>query len=149
MTLRDLLEAELKAAEGLRLMVYDDATSSILKPGKVIHGHPTIGYGRALDRKGITPAEAQILLDNDIDETMNGAATFPWMGKLNLVRQMVICSMVFQMGVNGVAGFHDMIDAIERGDWEKASEAMLDSDWARIETPARAHRLAEKMKAGV
>src|SRR6185312_15051211 len=35
MTLRDLLEAELKAAEGLRLMVYDDATSSILKPGKV------------------------------------------------------------------------------------------------------------------
>ena len=45
---------------------------------------------------------------------------------------------------SGVLGFHDMLAALERGDWPAARAAALDSDWAR-ETPARARRVADAL----
>ena len=39
-------------------------------------------------------------------------------------------------------GFHDMLAAIERGDFTAARAAALDSVWAR-ETPARARMVAD------
>jgi lysozyme len=65
-----LLERE----EGLRLAVYDDATGKPLLPGMKVVGHPTIGIGRCLDRKGITEAEARALLENDLAKVRSQVA---------------------------------------------------------------------------
>ena len=62
-------------------------------------------------------------------------------------RQIIIESMVYQMGIAGVAGFHNMWKDIRDGDYRGAAEEMLDSLWAR-QTPERAKRHAEVMEYG-
>lgn len=66
---------------------------------------------------------------------------------LDEARQAIIISMAYQMGVKGVLGFGNMWSAIRKGDWDSASDEMLDSRWAR-QTPARAHRHATVMQTG-
>lgn len=73
----------------------------------------------------------------------------PFWGQLNDCRQNVLLEMAFQMGVNGVMDFHDMRDCLARGDYDGAANAMLDSDWAENQSPARAARLAQQMRTGV
>ena len=46
--------------EGVRLRVYDDATGEPLHPGMTLKGHPSIGYGRALDVNGISLKESKL-----------------------------------------------------------------------------------------
>jgi lysozyme len=56
--------------------------------------------------------------------------------------------MSFQMGVDGVLGFHDMIDAITAQDWATAAIEGLDSKWAREDAPQRASELMEMLRTG-
>ncbi len=57
--------------------------------------------------------------------------------------------MAFQLGVNGVANFKKMIAALIARDYAAAAREMLDSNWAKVQTPARAQRMAEMMRTGV
>ena len=41
-----------------------------------------------------------------------------------------------------------VLTALERGDYEAAAREMLDSKWGKRDTPARAGRLAERMRRG-
>ena len=50
--------------------------------------------------------------------------------------------MVFQMGYAGTTGFKKTLSALWDKDYELAAKEMLDSRWAREQTPARAARLA-------
>jgi lysozyme len=139
-----LLERE----EGLRLAVYDDATGKPLLPGMTVVGHPTIGIGRCLDRKGITEAEARVLLENDLAEVRSQVAkALPWSTRLTEARQVVLQAMAFQMGIAGLLGFKGTLAAVQRGDYEAAAKGMLASLWAR-QTPGRAARMAEMMRQG-
>lgn len=138
----------LRREEGLRLTVYDDATGKPLAPGMTLVGHPTIGIGRCLDRKGLSMAEASLLLENDITEIRAQLAkALPWIATLSAARQTVLEAMAFQLGLAGLLKFRNTLAAIERGDYAAAAEGMLASLWAR-QTPARARRMAEMMRAG-
>ena len=64
------------------------------------------------------------------------------------VRQDVIVQMAFQMGVSGVLAFRRAAAALQARDWEGAASAILDSAWARRQTPHRARRLAEQLRTG-
>ncbi|RKK04816.1 lysozyme [Pseudoroseomonas wenyumeiae] len=142
--LTDLLIVE----EGLRLTVYDDATGKAIGPGTQVVGHPTIGIGRALNRKGITAAEARYLLGNDVVEVREQVArSLPWSTRLTPVRRMVLEAMAFQMGLAGLLGFKNTLAMVERGDYAGAAAGMLNSQWAR-QTPARAKRMADLMREG-
>jgi lysozyme len=141
------LGALLEREEGLRLAVYDDATGKPLLPGMTVVGHPTIGIGRCLDRKGITEAEARVLLENDLAEVRAQVAqALPWSTRLSEARQVVLQAMAFQMGISGLLGFKGTLAAIQRGDYTAAAQGMLNSLWAR-QTPARAGRMAEMMRS--
>lgn len=134
MTLRD----QLKRDEGLRLKVYADQL-----------GHPTIGYGRALDTKGISLAEAEAMLDHDIqDATIEVDARLPWVATLDGARRAVLINMAFNLGIGGLLAFRKMLAAVERGDWAAAAGEMLDSRWATQVGP-RAHRLSRQMETGL
>ncbi len=54
--------------------------------------------------------------------------------------------MVFQLGIGGVSKFKNMWKALGEGDYQTASEEMLDSRWAK-QTPSRAEGLSEIMKS--
>lgn len=76
-------------------------------------------------------------------------------------RQAVIISMIYQLGPTGFAGFKRMIGHLEKGNagsammphlmegyWKEIANEMLDSKWAREDSPARARELAEIMRTG-
>jgi lysozyme len=108
-------------------------------------GYTTIGYGRLIDERrggGITDAEAQMLLSNDIARVIGDLEyTAPVLHTLPEGVQHALVNMAFQMGVNGLMAFRRMWAALEQGDWELAAEEALGSRWAE-QTPRRAHEIA-------
>jgi lysozyme len=130
------------AAEGLRLGVYDDATGKPIGPGVTLRGHPTIGYGRALDRQGITRDEARALLENDLAVLTGqvagivGADFWPPLGP---ARQAALIDIAYEIGPAGLARFSEMLGAVRTGDWKGAHSAALRSAWAH-QVPTRASR---------
>lgn len=136
------IESHLVAEEGEVLHAYEDHL-----------GYLTIGVGRLIDKRrggGITREESRYLLRNDITRiAAELRSRFPWFHLLDDVRQSVLVCMAFQLGVNGVANFKRMIAALIARDYAAAAREMLDSNWAKVQTPARAQRMAEMMRTGV
>ncbi len=114
------------------------------KPYLCIAGKMTIGIGRNLEDKGITQVEANILLDFDIEEClMDLKRIFPDFKNLSDVRRAVLTDMRFQLGGRGLRSFKKMIAAVNNGQIEQVAEQMLDSKYAKHDTPARAKRNAQ------
>lgn len=131
MTLREQLIRD----EGRRLKPYRD-TLGIL----------TIGVGRNLDNVGISAAEADFMLDNDIAVRQQSLSRFAWFTALDEARQGVVVNMSF-MGIPRLLAFVKMIQALEVQDYERAAAEMLDSKWAG-QVKGRATRLAQQMRTG-
>lgn len=133
---RTLLKSQLERHEGLRLKPYRDTVGKL-----------TVGYGRNLDDVGITPEEAELMLDNDIDAAEKHLKTVDEYNSLDPIRQAVICNMAFNLGFYGLMAFRKMWKAIARKDYTEAAKQMLDSRWAR-QVGYRADELAQIMRSG-
>jgi len=134
---RDILAAQLRADEALRLFPYVD-----------LAGKLTIGYGRNLDARGITLDEADLLLQHDIDVAVDELFKIdPVVATLDAVRQIVLANMCFNLGALRLRGFVLMWACLRGRNYEGAAREMLDSDWAR-QVGARARRLATAMATG-
>ena len=147
----DKLKDQLIEHEGLRL-----------KPYRCPGGYWTIGVGRNLEGKGITceeavalfkngikKSQANMLLENDIDECIVDLKTiFPNFKRLKEGRQRALIDMRFNLGPSRFRGFKKMIAALHRRDYSTAAREMLDSRWAS-QVGRRARRLAKMMKEGM
>lgn len=133
-----MLRERIKRHEGFRLYPYWDTT-----------GNLTIGYGRCLSRRGISKDEAELMLGNDIAYATDGYSRLPdavrW--NCNEARRDVFIEMIFQLGVVGVLKFKKMLAELENGDFGKAADEMLDSEWHK-QTPTRCRELSDMMRAG-
>lgn len=148
---KENLQRQLIRHEGLRLTKY-------LCPA----GHWTIGVGRSMeanpiedelgrrvDGSGITESEAMVLLQNDIDRCIDEVGRrVPAYERISEQRQSVLIDMSFNMGTGGLLKFKKMLAALERGDFEKAADEMLDSKWAR-QVGNRSATLAKMMRENV
>ena len=133
----DRLISQLKVHEGVRDKVYLDT-----------EGIETIGVGRNLKDRGLSEDEIDYLLQNDISEFQSGVQdTWPWWDDLDDVRQRVVVDMAFNMGLAGLAKFKKTLGHIESGEYEEASEEMLNSRWAN-QVGRRAQCLSDMMKTG-
>ncbi len=142
------LAADLERDEGFRSAVYDDATGGPIVPGTHVQGHPTVGFGRALDVNPLTIDEARALLANDIATTT--AALFselPWARDLDEVRCRALVNMAFNLGVAGLLTFHNMLRALQQGAWQSAARHALQSKWAS-QVGVRAMRIAKMLETG-
>ncbi len=127
----------LQSDEGLRL-----------KPYHCTAGKLTIGYGRNLEDRGITEAEAEYLLENDVSEIYEDLAEiYDFFTHLSPMRKAVLIDMAYNLGLGGLNKFQNMIRAIDDGDYSKAAFEMLDSRWAS-QVGDRAERLSKLMKTG-
>jgi lysozyme len=131
----------------IKLLTRDEGLR--LKPYRCTAGKLTIGVGRNLEDVGITKEEAEQMLANDISRVVvDIVKRIPWAMKLDDARFSVIHSMVFQMGIGGVMNFRKFLNALQMGDFTRASIEMMDSKWAQHDSLARAKRLAEVMRSG-
>jgi lysozyme len=135
---KDRLRKQLHLHEGRRLKPYRDTVGKL-----------TIGVGRNLTDRGISPAESDVLLANDIDEHMRELLlAAPWIAELDEVRQRVLVDMAFNLGVPGLLKFKSTLAAIKDGRYDDAAKGMLKSLWAK-QVKGRATRLAEMMRSGI
>lgn len=115
-------------------------------------GYWTIGVGRLIDKRkggGLSDEEIDYLLNNDIEKKIAEVRkALPWFDNLTSNRKAVLVAMAFQMGTKGLLGFKNTLKMIEAGDYEKAAKGMLNSKWAKSDSPARAKRTAELMRRG-
>lgn len=134
----------ISSEEGRRRLCYRDNAKG---------AYPTIGIGHK-DGKlvpGVTTwtnEQIDTTFDADFTRAAVGiAASFPAFQKLDVVRQSVLVSMAFQMGVAGVLEFHHTLAAIAAGRWDEASHGMVSSEW-HTQTPDRCERAAKMMRTG-
>lgn len=125
MNLVDLI----KKHEGFNGMPYNDSLDI-----------PTIGYGTKLP---LDEKESELLLKHRLNKKINKLIELePFYKELPQTVKVVIADMAYQLGVGGVLKFKKMWSALKNRDYQKASEEMLDSKWAK-QTPKRAKELAE------
>jgi lysozyme len=133
----DALRQRLIREEGWRNKMYKDSK-----------GIWTIGVGYNIQERGLPDDIIDALLARTQEEARQHAKTLPAWEHLNGARQTVLTAMVFQMGLPRVKGFVNFLAACEDEDWQKAHDEMLDSKWARDDSPGRARREAAIMLAG-
>ena len=74
------------------------------------------------------------------------AIDFPWYAGLSDARKMVLIDMCF-MGYKTFRTFHKMLFALELGNFDKAADEILRSEWAN-QVHGRALENAEIMRSG-
>ena len=138
----DDLKARIKEHEGFRDQVYKDSL-----------GFATIGYGHLVlptdpYEEGVTynKEDLEKVFDGDFDTACSNANQLIKDLPLHHQAKCVLIEMVFQLGIGGVSKFKNMWKALGEGDYQTASEEMLDSRWAK-QTPKRATDLSNVMKS--
>ena len=138
----DDLKARIKEHEGFRDQVYKDSL-----------GFATIGYGHLVlpndpYKEGVTYSKEDLekVFDGDFDTACSNANQLIKDLPLHHQAKCVLIEMVFQLGIGGVSKFKNMWKALGEGDYQTASEEMLDSRWAK-QTPKRATDLSNVMKS--
>ena len=129
------LAQQLLTDEGLRL-----------KPYRCTAGKLSIGVGRNLDDRGITEAEALMLLQNDINAFWGQlVVSMPWVLTAPEPVQEALLNMCFNMGLGGLLQFKTTLGFIRDREYGQAADAMLQSKWAG-QVGARAQRLATMVR---
>ena len=121
--LLDEVTETLKRHEGVRQYAY-----------RCPAGYWTIGAGRNIDEKsgrGLSDDEIDYLLQNDINLSIEELVkNFPWFEEQPKQVQGVLVNMHFNLGMPTLRKFRNMLDALERREYNRAAEEMLDSNWA-------------------
>lgn len=133
------IEEELIKEEGLSLSCYKDTL-----------GNYTIGVGHLLKSpcETITLEYAGKLLKEDINIAINSLRkNVPVFSELDEVRQYVLVSMAFNLGIKRLLSFKKMLLALESKNYEVAAKEMKDSLWYR-QVKGRAEKLINLMKKG-
>ena len=141
----DKLKEQIKQDEGFRECIYLDHL-----------GNRTVGYGHLVTDKDwfhdekvgfrLSQDELEVLLLNDLNSARRDCQfLFNDFNTLPEEVKQVCANMAFQLGVHRLGTFKKMIKAVDEGDYKKASKEMLDSKWAKEQTPGRAARLAGRM----
>jgi lysozyme len=129
------LRGQLAEHEGVRRFPYKDTLGKL-----------TIGVGRNLTDRGITPEEVHFLLAHDVAIVIEDLDHhLPWWRALSEVRQMVLADMCFNLGVSRLLGFRNTLQMLASGNYGGTAKGMLHSKWAK-QVGRRARRLALMMK---
>src|SRR5262245_22332527 len=99
--------------------IYDEEGER-LEPYKDSAGWWTIGVGHLIDnRKGgrIPVVVSRLLLENDVQDKIHELSKrAPWTSELDEARFAAIVNMAFQLGVDGVLQFKNMIKCLRNND---------------------------------
>jgi lysozyme len=92
-------------------------------------GNVKIGYGRNLDN-GINLDEAQLMFKNDYDRTVKELENQDWYTIQPQGVKFALINMNFNIGIEKLLEFHEMITSLKKKDYNLAADASLNSLWA-------------------
>lgn len=103
--------------EALTLKPYHDTVNKL-----------TIGYGRNIEDRGITYAEAELMLANDLIEAHDELHTqFSFYKELSDARKAVMMDLYHNMGLTRLLGFKKMLRALQLKQFDDAAKELKDS----------------------
>lgn len=144
----DHLEAELEVEEGVRPLIYDDATGKTFVKGMTLMGNLSAGIGINL-MVPFDPAELAFLERNRIAKTQAGLAVIPWYADLDAVRQVALADIAYNIGVHGLLGWPHFLSFMAKKDYPAAvAEIKSDKLWVSQVKAARAGRLETMILTG-
>ena len=138
----EAIKKEIKQEEGFSNKVYFD-----------ILGYGTIGFGHL-----VTPLDKfkeGVVYDNkELEKVFEYDFQIAYQDGMSLTKDIdipdeakeIVIHMCFQMGKPKVSKFKKMFEALNKKDDDSAANEMLDSLWSKKHTPARAERLAKRMR---
>ena len=135
----DRLIEMLRRHEGVRNHVYLDSENL-----------ETIGVGRCIAEGslGLSDDEVDYLLANDLKRCIEELTrTFDWYSKLDPVRQDVMISLCFNLGLTRLLKFEKALAGMANSDWETASAEFMDSRWS-TQVGQRAVELTDMLRTG-
>lgn len=145
---RERLKQQLIFHEGMVLKPYRD-TKGIwtIGVGRNMEANPVEDeLGRQVDSNGISEGEAIFLLNNDITTVEKQVKNnIPAYFQISEPRKHVLLDMAFNLGISGLLRFQNMLRALNRSDYNRTAEEMLNSLWAQ-QVGKRAQTLATMMR---
>lgn len=128
------------------------------RPYHCSEGYLTVGIGWKIGPKNVdlesvkymsvSVQVAELKLSERIFELREELASkIPFFFLQTTPRQSMLISLAYQLGVDGLMKFKNMLKAIEDRDYDLAYSEGLDSRWAK-QTPERAVRQMHTMKHG-
>jgi len=118
----------------------------VCQPYHCSAGKLTIGVGRNLDANGISEDEAMYLLENDIQRVIDSLdKNWSVWRQLPIPCQEIAIDCTFQMGITGWMNFRRTRALMEMGAYLEASEEILRSKYATVDSPNRAARNSRKL----
>ena len=118
---------------------------------KCTNGYDTIGYGFAIKDLYMEKEVADLIIDQKINKILKRISADEDWGDWFLEKpqaiQEVLINMIYQIGFSGVKRFRKTIQYIKDDNFLMASEEMLDSKWAKSDSPNRAKELSEIVKS--
>ncbi len=108
----------------------------------------SIAVGRNLDDVGLSQDEIDLMLTNDINRVIKDLTDhLAWWNSMDEPRRIVLANMCFNMGISRLLQFHNMLTALQSGDYQKAADEMVDSAWYK-QVGVRALELVNQMRTG-
>ena len=113
---------------------------------KCTAGYDTIGYGKRIKYLKVTEVQAIEWLEEDLGHLHYVLAEkYDWFLSAPVEVKDIVMNMNYQLGVSAFSKFKKTIQYIKVKDYKAASIEMLDSKWARDDTPSRAKELSDRM----
>lgn len=147
---REPLRQSLMQHEGLVLKAYDDSTGRVVHPGTTVGGWVTVGYGRNLVGRGITTAEAEFLLSNDISVVERALhELLPEWSTWSAPRQWAIAEITYNLGVERFLRLfpHTAAD-LRASRFGEAADRLLVAKWRKDVGDGRALPIIRALKTG-
>jgi lysozyme len=146
------LREDLKRDEGVRNVPYPD-TKGIMTIGVgwnlAAHRLPIDMAARLQDNGRITNDDIETLLDMSIEQALvDCRMLYDDFLSFSHTRQDALGNFLFQLGYSRAHDFVITNGCINAGDWEGAAKNILQSKWAKEDSPARAKRVAKMLREG-
>ena len=120
--------------------------------------HPTMGIGHLITADdpeygqpiGTEVSEDRVneAFDNDISVTLEDCRIiFDNFDGMPEEIQLCLANMAFQLGRPTLTKFRKSVAYANKGDWSSLANEILDSRWAQEQTPHRANRISDRIKA--
>ena len=138
----DNVKKRIKKHEGFRDTIYSDHLAN----ATIGYGHLVLDSDNFVEGKQYSKLELEDLFDLDFNQALQSADDLlQGLEEISQDARGVICEMCFQLGKPRTMLFKRMWEGIRSGNFDKAADEMLDSNWNK-QTPGRCKDLADIMR---